>query len=231
MASLLDLVRKLIDYGKELAATLLPACRGQSLFQPCSTYATNDLALVLARIAPWPAARRALEERLIRARGRARPDHRARPERAACPRHSQIAAQAASFPSCCPQDPGLPPHPHADSGRSPLKCAAGRSALSSPISAETSASFPAIRYGGSIQNAINRYGGSYVRLLKDLLIRNYQLAAELVAPHDPPPASFHRRHPRVRPTLRFMLGPDPRRLAPTSSCRSSSRHRRSGCCR
>ena len=38
-----------------------------------------------------------------------------------------------------------------------------------------------------IQNAINRHGGSYVRLLKDLLIRNYQLAAELV---DPPPASL-----------------------------------------
>jgi hypothetical protein len=41
-----------------------------------------------------------------------------------------------------------------------------------------------------IQNAINKHGGSYVRLLKDLLRRNYQLAAELVAPHDPPCASL-----------------------------------------
>ena len=37
-----------------------------------------------------------------------------------------------------------------------------------------------------IQNAINKHGGSYIRLLKDLLRRNYQLAVELVAPYDSP---------------------------------------------
>ncbi len=37
-----------------------------------------------------------------------------------------------------------------------------------------------------IQNAINNHGGSYVRLLKHVIRRNYALAAELIVPAEPP---------------------------------------------
>ncbi len=49
MAALLDLVRKLIDYGKELATTLNQRTAENPYFAILN-FGTNDFALILARL-------------------------------------------------------------------------------------------------------------------------------------------------------------------------------------
>jgi hypothetical protein len=188
MASLLDLVRKLIDYGKELAATLHQRAADNPYFAVFN-YATNDLALVLARITRGLQRAAALEERLIRARGRARPDHCARPAQQRALATATSQRKPRPFRPAV-QDPGSPlthmptaEQIAAEVRRRPI------GAVIADICRDLRI-LPSHPLWRDIQNAINRHGGSYVRLLKDLLIRNYQLAAELVAPHDPPPASL-----------------------------------------
>ena len=97
MPSLLDLVRRLIDYGKELAATLHQRVADNPYFAPFN-FGTNDLELILARISRGLQRANALEERLVRACGRARPDHRTSPA-TAYSHHSLTAVQIASLPS------------------------------------------------------------------------------------------------------------------------------------
>jgi len=188
MASLLDLVRKLIDYGKELAATLHQRVADDPYFAVFN-YATNDLELILARITRGLQRAAALEERLIRARDRVRPDHHARPERQPDlatatpqrkPRHFRPAAQDSNSP---PTHMPTVDQIAAEVRRRPI------GAVIADICRDLRI-LPSHPLWRDIQNAINKHGGSYVRLLKDLLQRNYQLAAELVAPRDPPFASL-----------------------------------------
>jgi hypothetical protein len=58
MPALLDLVRKLIDYAKDLAATLHQRAAGTPHFASINV-GTDDLALILARIARGPLRARA----------------------------------------------------------------------------------------------------------------------------------------------------------------------------
>jgi hypothetical protein len=85
LGRLLALVRKLIDYGRELTATLQrdPASRPRQ-------FGTGDIALILARIAQGLNRARALEERLVRNAGRLthRPGLEARPPRTGRAAHS-----------------------------------------------------------------------------------------------------------------------------------------------
>ena len=90
---LVALVRRLIDYGKELAATLrqrgtatVPAIR-------ISGFGTSAIALILARITQGLHRAHALEARLIR--NAARLDAEARPRRPASPRKPRPARPAA----------------------------------------------------------------------------------------------------------------------------------------
>jgi hypothetical protein len=63
MAALLDLVRRLIDYGKDLAATLQQRNADNPYFAPMN-FGTCDLALILARIIRGVQRAAALQERL-----------------------------------------------------------------------------------------------------------------------------------------------------------------------
>jgi hypothetical protein len=85
---LLALVRRLIDYGRELSATLQrdPATCPRH-------FGTTDLALILARIARGLHLAHALEERLVR--NAARLDAPPKPRRAASPRQPRTTAPAA----------------------------------------------------------------------------------------------------------------------------------------
>ena len=49
-ARLLSLVRKLIDYGRQLAASIQPGCPARDLADARSRFGTNNIALILARI-------------------------------------------------------------------------------------------------------------------------------------------------------------------------------------
>src|SRR4051812_25619419 len=62
---LIDLVRRLIDYGKELAATFQQ--RGTPTPPACTFgFGTRDIALILARITSGLRRAQALEARLVR---------------------------------------------------------------------------------------------------------------------------------------------------------------------
>jgi hypothetical protein len=176
MAALLDLVRKLIDYGKELAATLNQRTADNPYFAVL-TFGTNDLALILARITRGLQRANALEARLVR--------HAARPERSLAPTRSA--------PSDKPR-PARPAPPRAETilSQMPTEEQIAAAARRRPIGAVIAdicrdlAIRPSHPLWREIQKAINRHGGSYVRLLKDALKTHFQLAAELVAPPEPP---------------------------------------------
>jgi hypothetical protein len=154
-AGLLGLVRKLIDYGRELATTI----RQRVLTDPTSVrccFGTADVALILARICRGLHRANALEARLLSNAERLD----AAPRGAASPR-----APRAPRPATAPSDrialvpgldPGIPTLDRLATTLDPLvaakKSAASRSAPSSPTSAATSASCPATRSGGNCRS-------------------------------------------------------------------------------
>src|SRR3984957_6935231 len=62
---LLGLVRKLIDYGKDLAHTLQQRTGATTLFTIARHFGTSDIALILARITRGLLLANALEARLV----------------------------------------------------------------------------------------------------------------------------------------------------------------------
>jgi hypothetical protein len=139
---LLNLIHKLIDYGKELATTLRQQSTTIDLAAITRPFGTRDITLILARITRGLHLANALEARLVEGaaawtrnpgpRSLGRHPGRARPQRLA-----PLAPPTAVSPACLRRS------------RSPPRSAAGRSAPSSPISAAISASRPIIRYGGN----------------------------------------------------------------------------------
>lgn len=89
---LLDLVHRLIDYGKELAATLRRCHTDPALPSLTRPFGTADIALILARITSGLHRAEALEARLIR--NAKRLDAEARPARVAATRAPRPAAVA-----------------------------------------------------------------------------------------------------------------------------------------
>ena len=178
MTALLDLVRKLIDYGKELAATLNQRVTEQPYFAVFN-YGTNDLALVLARITRGLLRAAALEERL--ARLTARPKRPPASTKATAPRQPRLARPA--IQRAQPDDSLLTHMPTqeeiaAEVRRRPI------GAVIVDICRDL-AILPTHPLWRDLQKAINEHGGSYIRLLKHVINRNYGLATELVVPQEP----------------------------------------------
>jgi hypothetical protein len=183
MAALLDLIRKLIDYGKELAATLNQRTAENPYFAVL-TFGTNDLALILARITRGLQRAAALEARLVRARGRARPDHRARPARPPTRRSPAPPSRPRIARFSVPRADALPTEMPTEE-----QIAADRRRPIGAVIADICRDLairPSHPLWRDIQSAINRHGGSYVRLLKDVLKTHFQLAAELIVPPEQP---------------------------------------------
>lgn len=86
-SGLLDLVRKLIDYGRELAATLRAHGLGPQAADTARPFGTTDLTVILARIARGSLRATALEARLLRDAPRLDTPRQPRP------RHSATAAR------------------------------------------------------------------------------------------------------------------------------------------
>jgi hypothetical protein len=174
MAALLDLVRKLIDYGKELTATLHQRAADTPHFALIH-FATDDLALILARISRGLLRAQALEQRLARACGRARPDHRARPERQPAPpaRPAPRAARPAAH-----QAPGIAPAdcPFANMPTAEQIAAADRRRPIGAVIADICRdlnilpSHPLFR---EVMRAIVMHGGNYARMVMDQLRRMF----------------------------------------------------------
>jgi hypothetical protein len=180
MAALLDLVRKLIDYGKELAATLDQRTADNPYFAVL-TFGTNDLALILARITRGLQRAAALEARLVRACGRARPDHRARPQRPIAPPTPAVPRQPGARASA-PRVRTPPAQLTAEQ-----QIAADRRRPIGAVIADICRDLgilPSHPLWRELQHAINAYGGNYARLVIDVIKRPLLILAE-----DQPPAT------------------------------------------
>ena len=182
---LLDLVRRLIDYGKELATTL----HQRAATDPRSvarSFGTCDLALILVRITRGLLRAHALEERLVQSAARLDAGRRAR------------SAPAQRKPR--PTNPAMPRTEDPDAPLAlPTEAEIAAWVRRRPIGAVVAdicrdlgiaCSHPLWR---ELQRAIITEGGSYARLVVDIIDRVTRLIADawpasaLTAP--PVPAS------------------------------------------
>jgi hypothetical protein len=101
-ARLIGLVRKLIDYGKDLATAVRPRGLADRPAGASARFGTRDIALILSRIAVALLRAEALEARLVRSA--ARPDPKPRPPHAPsqrAPRAAPQKAEPAAQPDPC----------------------------------------------------------------------------------------------------------------------------------
>jgi hypothetical protein len=176
MAALLDLVRKLIDYGKELAATLQNDAAENPYFS-CRAFGTRDLTLILASITRGLHRATALESRLVplAARPKKQPvqpsavQRRPRPSRPARSRNEDLPL---------PQLP-TPEQIAAEVRRRPI------GAVIADICRDLGI-LPNHPLWRDLRKAIMHHGGSYVRLLKDIITQPSLSLAESAAPSEPP---------------------------------------------
>ena len=159
---LLGLVRRLIDYGRQLAATL------RTNTPP---FSTTDIALILARITRGLLRAEALEARVIR--DTARLDAEPAPPRAPSRRRSSPAGatDAASREALVPRlDPGIslptPEQIAAEVRRRPI------GAVIADICRDLGI-MPSHPLWRELQELIIRYGGNLANLVKDILDRAF----------------------------------------------------------
>jgi hypothetical protein len=163
---LLDLVRGLIDYGKQLVSTLR---QRPDIGLDAFRFGTNDLALILARITCGLHRANALEARLLRRA--ARLDREPAPSSAPSgPR--QCAARRPSRRANSP-DAGLPrlPTPEqiaAEVRRRPIGTVIADICRDLGIT-------PSHPLWREVQHAIIRYGGSLATLVRDILDRAFPI--------------------------------------------------------
>ena len=166
-ARLLGLVRQLIDYGRQLAATL----RGNP-----PPFGPGDIALILARITHGLLRAEALEARIIR--DAARLDAEPVPPRAPSRRRSP-PARAAARPATPRARPGCLPTPEqiaAEVRRRPI------GAVIADICRDLGI-MPNHPLWPELRVLIIRHGGNLANLVKDILDRAFQRLAS-----DRPPA-------------------------------------------
>jgi hypothetical protein len=165
LGRVVSLVRKLIDYGKQLAATVQQRAGAPGFAFLARPFGTADLAVILARIT-CGLRRRVLEARLCkRASGRDLTVAPIRLPAIRAPGASTEASAARPSPPKTRASPACPPK-----RKSPPRCVAAQSAPSSSISAAISALHPAISIGrsGTKSATPSSYGGNLVRLFNDL---------------------------------------------------------------
>ena len=181
-ASLLSLVHKLIDYGRELAATIRRrAFTDPSSLRPC--FGTADVALILARITRGLHRASALEARLIRSADRLDAAPPAAPSQ---PRPRAPRPPAA--PAAAEADPRL--------ARLPTPAQIAAEVRRRPIGAVIAdicrdlGIMPSHPLWRELSLVIIRHGGSLARLVKDILDQAFPLAAAARRRSPPPPPRF-----------------------------------------
>ena len=178
---LLDLVCKLIDYGKELANTVRERVAGDPVFARCA-FGSNDLSLIFSRITRGLHLASALEARIVQ--GAKRLDVAPGPARAtSSPRQHNTRTPAPNA--------GLAPLPTSEQvaawvRRRPI------GAVIADICRDLGI-LPSHPLWRELQRAIIRHGGSLAGLVKTMLDRTFPLAAPpalpaVAAPFSPAPA-------------------------------------------
>jgi hypothetical protein len=171
---LLAVVRKLIDYGKELAATI----RGRALTDPSSVrvcFGTTDIALILTRIARGLHRAQTLEDRVTRCAARLD----AGPRRA---RGQSEARLSAARPLAEPPDPRLANLPTAEQIAAEVR----RRPIGAVIAdiCRDLGILPSHMLWREVQKLIIEHGGSLVRLLSDLIDQAFSPDPRLQSPTD-----------------------------------------------
>ena len=189
-ASLLGLVRKLIDYGRELATTI----RQRVFTDPTSVrccFGTADVALILARISRGLHRADALEARLLSnahrldaaPRGASSPMKPRTPRPAAAPSADEANARLTSLPTSDGLATGLDPMVAAKVRRQPI------GAVIADICRDLGI-MPSHPLWRELQIVIIRECGSLAGLVKDILRQAFQIAA-IAPPGSPaPPPRF-----------------------------------------
>src|SRR5271166_6248827 len=184
---LLNLVRKLIDYGRELTATIRQRTVTEPFFATIR-FGTTDLALILARIARGLLLAEALEARVLQRA--AHLDAGPRPGKA------RSAPRAPAAPRAAEADPDL--------ARLPTAAQIAAEVRRRPIGAVIADICRDLgvvpghfdrAFWDELSRAIIRHGGSLARLVADILDRACPLPAR--ASSAVTPAALR------RPTLRF----------------------------
>ncbi|HME20161.1 MAG TPA: hypothetical protein VKI44_02140 [Acetobacteraceae bacterium] len=181
---LLGLIRKLIDYGKDLAATIRQRTATEPFFAKVR-FGTSDLALILARIAHGLHLANALEARVLRRAAQLD----AGPRRAA----TQSAAKARAARAAAEADPRLASLPTPEQIAAELR----RRPIGAVIAdiCRDLGIVPSHPLWRDVQLEIIRHGGSLAGLVKDILNQAFPLAARAASAVTP--AALR------RPTLRF----------------------------
>jgi hypothetical protein len=171
---LLALVRKLIDYGKELAATLQQRTDAADLAPIMRSFGTIDIARILARIMCGLHRAHALQDRIVHSAARLDADRKPCANRGATPsqpratpttvrRTNQAAAHLALLPT--------PEQIAAEVRRQPI------GAVIADICRDLGI-LPNHPLWRDLQQAINAYRGNYARLVIDILKRPLLILAE-----------------------------------------------------
>ena len=165
---LLALVRKLIDYGRDLAAKV-------QLRDPATEtrhFDTSDISLILARITQGLRRAQALEERLVRNAARLDTPRRPRTTPAAHrPRATRLAAE------CGPSgDPPLAPLPTAEQIAADVR-RRPTGAVLADICRDLGI-LPSHPLWRQLSREIIRHGGSLTALLSDIMNRPFLPLAE-----------------------------------------------------
>jgi hypothetical protein len=175
---LLDLVRRLIEYGKELATTLRQSSVTIDLAAAMRPFGTRDIALILARITCGLHRADALEARLVR--GAARLDAEPRPR----------SVPAAAKPASAPRRQAAPPA-GSTLAHLPTPEQIAAEVRRRPIGAVIAdicrdlGIMPSHPLWREVQLVVIRHGGSLARLVSDLIDQ----ALEFLIPTAAPPAA------------------------------------------
>lgn len=201
---LLTLVRKLIDYGKQLATTLRQRVVPNDTTDLIRTFGTDHLPLILARIAQGLHRAGLLEQRIARTAARldAEPEPRPAPSPRA-PRALPCEADAPSRRQTQPQQPTdaaslLADLPTPDQIAAKVRCQPIGAVLADICrDLGIAPSYPLWR---ELHLAINEYGGNWLRMAMERLNQAFPIAhivarlkAKPAAPPEPagtgPPAA------------------------------------------
>ncbi len=177
---LLGLVRKLIDYGKQLASTLQQHASAANLAIVTRNFGTADIAAILACITRGQHRAAALEARLISRA--ARPD--AAPARPSAPSHRQPRAAQPAATRADDADPRLarlptPEHIAADVRRRPIGAVLADICLDLGI-------MPSDPLWRELSSAIIEHGGNLATLFRKTAKRVWTPVADPFASIVPP---------------------------------------------
>jgi hypothetical protein len=198
----LSLVRKLIDYGKRLAATVQQHAAAPGFALVAKPFGTADIAVILARITCGLRRAAALEARLSQRAARGQ-DLPLAPIHLPSTRVPGAARQAAP-PDAQPADPAQDPR----LARLPTEEQIAAEVRRRPVGAVIAdicrdlGILPSHQLWREIQYVLIAHNGGYARLVKDILARSFPIAFAGVAPALPGPL-----HPSPAPAG---TGPPPK---------------------